>query len=71
MKIFSYTGLLLLLVLSFNDAIAQQQKEGPNIIFIITDDQQTGLLGVEGHSHQKLEIYSIYGGGHSSGIVQS
>ncbi|WP_422860748.1 sulfatase-like hydrolase/transferase [Flagellimonas sp. S174] len=50
MKFFSYSVLLLLLVLSFNDATGQKQNERPNIIFIITDDQQTGLLGVEGNT---------------------
>ncbi|MBS9462572.1 sulfatase-like hydrolase/transferase [Flagellimonas sp. 389] len=50
MKILTYiTSLLLLLVFSPDSAIGQQQNERPNIIFIITDDQQKGLLGIEGN----------------------
>ena len=45
-------------VLSFRTSDAQQyfdsknreEQQKPNIIFIITDDQQTGLLGIEGNN---------------------
>ena len=45
-KIFIISGLFI--ISCTNKEVVSPQK--PNIIFIITDDQQTGLLGIEGHS---------------------
>lgn len=50
MKVPVYLSLLLLFVLYPKFAVSQKQDKRPNIIFIITDDQQTGLLGVEGNT---------------------
>ncbi len=35
-------------ILQFSCVKKQQEQKNPNIIFIITDDQQIGLLGIEG-----------------------
>ncbi|WKN43751.1 sulfatase-like hydrolase/transferase [Tunicatimonas pelagia] len=41
---------LLFILLSTNGQItAQDQESRPNILFIVTDDQQVGLLGIEGN----------------------
>lgn len=47
-----FAGTLLLSGCNINQDSDQEQKK-PNIIFILTDDQQTGLLGVEGHPVNK------------------
>ena len=36
-------------VFLFSCAKTAQAQKRPNVIFIITDDQQTGLLGIEGN----------------------